>query len=86
MDNFIIIQQILRMLITYAFPVALIFSMSRFRCRRRTMWLAFLLITLFGTAVSTFQFLYPGMERMKQLYALNLLVPCLIFLLSLIHI
>ncbi|MBU9736471.1 sensor histidine kinase [Diplocloster agilis] len=81
MDNFIIIQQILRMLITYAFPVALIFSMSRFRCRRRTMWLAFLLITLFGTAVSTFQFLYPGMERMKQLYALNLLVPCLIFLL-----
>lgn len=81
MNNYMVLQQIFRMLVSYAFPIALIFSMSRFKCRWKTVWFSYIAITLAGTAVSTILFLNPGMERMKQMYALTVLIPCLIFLL-----
>ena len=75
------VQTVLRQLVTNGFPVALIFAMSRFKCGRKTVWLAFAVIAAVGTAVNSALILTVGPERMKQVYALVLLAPSLLFLL-----
>lgn len=81
MSGTIILQNILRQLVICGCPLALIFIMSRFKCRRRTAWMVFAGILLVATAVNTAVLALVSMERMKQIYALVLLVPSLLFLL-----
>ena len=74
-------QTVLRQLVTNGFPIALLFAMSRFKCGRKTAWLFFAVIAATGTAVNSALILTVGPERMKQVYALVLLIPSLLFLL-----
>lgn len=76
-----VLEEILRQLVNSAFPMALIFAMSRFKCSRRTVWLAFTLITVLGTVINLSLIFTISPDRMKQYYALVLLVPSLLFLL-----
>lgn len=80
-DMAALFQAVLRLLVTCAYPVALIFTMSRFRLRTRTVWRVYTVIILFGTFLTTVLLCLYGSERMKQLYALILFVPCVLFLL-----
>ncbi|WP_066460123.1 sensor histidine kinase [Anaerotruncus rubiinfantis] len=74
-------QTVLRQLVANGFPVALIFAMSRFKCSRKTAWLFFAMIAVLGTVVNSALIFTVGSERMKQVYALVLLIPSLLFLL-----
>ena len=75
------VQTVLRQLVTNGFPIALLFAMSRFKCGRRIVWLFFTGITVIGAAVNSTLIFTVGPERMKQVYALVLLIPSLLFLL-----
>lgn len=81
MDAGFMVETVLRQLVTNGFPVALIFAMSRFKCRRKTAWIVFAVIAAIGTAVNSALIFTVGSERMKQVYALVLLLPSLLFLL-----
>lgn len=74
-------QNVLRQLVANGFPIALIFAMSRFKCSRKIVWLFFAVITVLGTAVNSALIFTIGQDQMKQVYALVLLVPSLLFLL-----
>lgn len=74
-------QTVLRQLVASGFPIALIFAMSRFKCSRRTVWLFFAVISVIGTVINSVLIFTVGSERMKQAYALVLLIPSLLFLL-----
>lgn len=75
------VQTVLRQLVSNGFLVALIFAMSRFKCSRKTVWFFFAMIAVVGTAVNSALIFTTGSERMKQVYALVLLIPSLLFLL-----
>ena len=75
------IQVFFRTLVTCTCPLALLFAMSGFQCRRKTAWTAFGLIALLGTAVCFTLILTVGLEQMWRVYFLVLLVPSLLFLL-----
>lgn len=75
------IQVLFRTLVTCACPLALLFAMSGFKCRRKTAWTAFVLIALLGTAVCFALILTVGLEQMWRVYFLVLLIPSLLFLL-----
>lgn len=81
MDAGFMLQTVFRQLVTNGFPVALIFAMSRFKCGRKTVWLCFAAITAIGTAVNSLLIFRFGDERMKQVFALILFLPSLLFLL-----
>lgn len=81
MNAEMIVENVLRQLVTNGFPVALIFSMSRFKCSRKIVWIVFSVITILGTAANSLLIFTVGPEGMKQVYALVLLVPSLLFLL-----
>lgn len=75
------LQVLLRTLVTCACPVGLLFVMSSFKCRQKTVWAVFAGIVLFSTAVCSALFFTVGLERMRQVYFLILLSPSLLFLL-----
>ncbi|KMZ54077.1 sensor histidine kinase [Dorea sp. D27] len=81
MSRIVIYENILRMLITSAFPIALVFEMSRFRSRRKAR-AAMTAVFLAAGSVNVVLFLLAGHERMKQLYAVILFVPCILYLLA----
>lgn len=81
MNTGLMIENVLRQLVTNGFPVALIFAMSRFKCSRKTGWIVFSILAVLGTALNSILIFTVGPERMKQVYALVLLVPSLLFLL-----
>lgn len=74
------IQVLFRTLVTCSSPLALLFAMSGFKCRQKTAWTAFGLITLLGTAVCFILIQTAGLEQMWRVYFLVLLVPSLLFL------
>ena len=75
------IQVFFRTLVACTCPLALLFAMSGFKCRRKMAWTAFGLIALAGTAVCFTLILTAGLEQMWRVYFLALLVPSLLFLL-----
>lgn len=77
----LMIEYVLRQLVSNSFPIALIFAMSRFKCSRKTGWLVFSFLAIFGTVLNSILIFTVGPERMKQVFAIVLLVPSLIFLL-----
>ena len=81
MSGGMLLQNTFRVLVTCGCPLALIFIMSRFKCGRRTVWLVFAAILLATAAVNTALLVLVSPERMKQLYALILFVPSLLFML-----
>lgn len=78
---FLTIQLIGRTLISCACPVALVFAMSSFRCKRKTAWIWYGGIILLATVVCAALLFTAGLERMRQVYFIVLLVPALAFLL-----
>lgn len=75
------VQIFFRTLVTCSCPLALLFVMSGFKCRRKTAWAAFGLIALLSTAVCFTIFLTVGLEQMWRVYFFVLMVPSLLFLL-----
>lgn len=75
------VQVFFRTLVACACPLALLFAMSGFKCKRQTAWAVFGLIALAGTAVCFTLILTAGLEQMWRVYFLVLLVPSLLFLL-----
>lgn len=81
MNQMALLGNILRMTVTCAFPIALVFEMSRFPRRRRAL-AAMAAVFLAAASVNAMLFILAGHERMKQLYAAVLFVPCIIYLLA----
>lgn len=75
------IQIIIRMIVNCAFPLALIFNMSNFKCKRKTVWMLYAGLNIFGTAVNLILFFVAGRQVMMQLFAIIIAVPCIILLL-----
>lgn len=80
MDAEFVIATMARQLVTNGYPIALIFAMSRFKCKRKTMWMMFALIVLIASLINTFLIFLIGHEQMKQAYAAVVFVPSLLFL------
>lgn len=72
---------VFRTLVNCAFPVALLFCMTRFRCARRTAWLFWGVSVALSVAVNCLLLFTVGQERMMQVFFLVTALPCLIFLL-----
>ena len=81
MSAVFVLETVFRQLVTNGFPVALVFAMSRFKCSRKTVLVVFAAVTAAGTAANSALIFTVGPERMKQVYALVLLVPGMLFLL-----
>lgn len=71
---------VLRMLVNCLFPLALLFSMTRLRCSRRTAALALAGVGALAVAVNCLLFFTVGQERMMQVFALVMAVPSVLFL------
>ena len=74
------IQVFFRTLVACACPLALLFAMSDFKCKRKTAWTVFGAIALAGTAVCFALIVTAGLEQMWRVYFLVLLLPSLLFL------
>lgn len=74
-------QYVLRTAANSLFPLALIFAMSNFKCRKRTAWIIYVFLAVFGMAINLILFYVKGRHTMMQFFALTMAVPCLIALL-----
>lgn len=77
----LILENTFRLLVTGGFPIALLFVMAQFKCKRRTAWFFLVGLFLASTAINISMLVFFSSERMKQFFALILLVPSLVFLL-----
>ena len=75
------LQILLRSIVVCACPTALLFAMSGFKCRRKVVWMVYSVIVIAGAAICAALIFTAGVERMRQLYFLILMVPSLLFLL-----
>ena len=76
------IEIIFRQFVSCAAPVFLIFSMSDFKCKKRTAGIVLSGIIVLGTVICSLILFTVSTERMRQLYFIILLVPSLVFLLA----
>ena len=70
---------VLRMLVSCLFPLALLFSMTRLRCGRRTAALALTGLGALAVAVNCLLFFTVGRERMMQVFAWSWRFPACCF-------
>lgn len=80
MSTFDTVSLIFRHFVSCASPILLLFVMANFKCKRKTAWLAFAGISVFGTAICSILVFTVSTERMRQIYFLVLMIPSLIFL------
>lgn len=77
------VQIFMRMMSNCIFPLALIFIMSDFKYKRKTVWAAYGGLTVFSIAVNMILFYAAGRQLMMQLFAVVIFVPGIILLLLL---
>lgn len=77
------IWSIVRIAVNAVYVLALIFAMSNFKCGAKTARIAYLVVLAVSAAFNIGAFLLLGRERMMQMFAVSVAVPCLAALLFL---
>lgn len=71
---------LVRMLVNCLYPLVLVFSMTRMKCTKKTSKLIFGGLLVFSVAVNTALYYIAGQEMMMRVFAIVILVPCVILL------
>lgn len=74
---------LLRIVVNVVYVLALVFVMSNFKCGHKTVVTAYVLVLAVSASFNGGMYLLFGRERMMQVFAVSIAVPCLIALLTL---